>query len=193
VGISDAERREWLRRSGSPAPSSTAGAAGVLDSQCSVEGEEQSSKETSEEPSIETKQSEAKQEDSDEDPELPPSSSSSRRPSHDPSGELASSSSSSGAAAAKFGFSKQQQQQPSNSSQEDEEEEKGGQEEDRLEHDSTDPRHRYQDEGPLVSSHPEEVGDEVDEDFNVDSKEVDYPESGSESDSETKESRRSDD
>jgi hypothetical protein len=92
----------------------------------------------------------------------------------------------------------QEQQRPSldsqsSSSQEDEEEEKGGQEEDRLEHDSTDPRHRYQDEGPLVSSHPEEVGDEVDEDFNVDSKEVDYPESGSESDSETEESRRSDD
>lgn len=44
----------------------------------------------------------------------------------------------------------------------------------------------YRDEGPLVSSNPEEVGDEVDEDFDVDSKEIDYPES------ETEESRRSD-
>jgi hypothetical protein len=166
---------------------STAGAAGALDSQGSAEGGEESS----EEPNIETNQSGAKQEDSEGDAELP--SSCSNRSSHSPSCELASSSSSSGAAAAKFGFSKQQQPQPSNSSQEEEEEEKGGQEEDRLEHDSTDPRHRYQDEGPLVSSHPEEVGDEVDEDFNADSKEIDYPESESESGSETEESQRSDD
>jgi hypothetical protein len=80
----------------------------------------------------------------------------------------------------------QQQQRPSNSSQEDEEEEKEGHEEDRLEHDSKDKRHVYRGEGPLVSSHPEEVGDEVDEDFDVDSKEINYPES------ETDESRRSD-
>jgi hypothetical protein len=45
ASISDAERREWLRRSGSPAPSSTAGAAGALDSQGSAEGGEESSEE----------------------------------------------------------------------------------------------------------------------------------------------------
>jgi hypothetical protein len=51
----------------------------------------------------------------------------------------------------------------------------------RREHDSTDDRYEYQDEGPLDPPPPylsqEDVGDEVDEDFDVESKEVDYPES----------------
>jgi hypothetical protein len=91
AGMSDAERSEWLRRSGSPTLSATDGAAGALDSQGSAEGEEEPNK------------TESEQEDAEEDSELP--SSCSNRPSHGPSGELASSSSSSAAAAA-------EQQQP---------------------------------------------------------------------------------